>query len=57
MALLASYGPDVPGPLLAKLVHGFGELRTMADLGKLQYPYSTREVVAVVKHLQVGWVG
>lgn len=29
----------------------------MADKGLVQYPYSTREVVNVVKHLEVSIVG
>ena len=35
-----------------RLVATFAELRTMADQGQTQYPYSTREAVAIVKHLQ-----
>uniref|UniRef100_A0ABM0MSB4 von Willebrand factor A domain-containing protein 8-like n=1 Tax=Saccoglossus kowalevskii TaxID=10224 RepID=A0ABM0MSB4_SACKO len=52
MAMLRQYGPDVPQPLLKKLVLAFGELREMADQGLIAYPYSTREVVNMVKHLQ-----
>ncbi|KAE8748569.1 hypothetical protein FOCC_FOCC004745 [Frankliniella occidentalis] len=51
-ALLKSYGPDVPDALIEKLVKAFGELRNMADQGLVNYPYSTREVVNIVKHLQ-----
>ncbi|XP_030747712.1 von Willebrand factor A domain-containing protein 8 [Sitophilus oryzae] len=50
--LLKKYGPDVPLKNIRKLVDVFGELRVMADQGQLNYPYSTREVVNVVKHLQ-----
>ena len=50
--LLQQYGPDVPKEILTKLVNAFAELRTMADIGQLSYPYSTREVVNVIKHLQ-----
>lgn len=50
--LLQKYGPDVPRGVLDTLVSAFGELRTMADVGQLSYPYSTREVVNIVKHLQ-----
>lgn len=53
IALLKHYGPDVPETTILKLVRAFGELRTMADKGLVQYPYSTREVVNIVKHLQV----
>lgn len=52
-AMLKQYGPDVPDSILQKLVAAFGELRNMADQGTITYPYSTREVVNIVKHLQV----
>ncbi|XP_076841646.1 von Willebrand factor A domain-containing protein 8 isoform X2 [Brachyhypopomus gauderio] len=51
-AMLKRYGPDVPDAVLQKLVAAFGELRSMADQGTITYPYSTREVVNIVKHLQ-----
>ncbi|CAI8053991.1 von Willebrand factor A domain-containing protein 8 [Geodia barretti] len=51
-AMLRQYGRDVPEHLLEKLVGAFSELRAMADEGLIAYPYSTREVVAIVKHLQ-----
>lgn len=51
--MLQQYGPDVPEATLQKLVAAFGELRSMADQGTITYPYSTREVVNIVKHLQV----
>uniref|UniRef100_A0A671LSR2 von Willebrand factor A domain-containing protein 8 n=1 Tax=Sinocyclocheilus anshuiensis TaxID=1608454 RepID=A0A671LSR2_9TELE len=51
-AMLKQYGPDVPDAILQKLVAAFGELRAMADQGTITYPYSTREVVNIVKHLQ-----
>ncbi|XP_030056405.1 von Willebrand factor A domain-containing protein 8 [Microcaecilia unicolor] len=52
LAMLRRYGPDVPEAVLQKLVAAFGELRHMADQGIITYPYSTREVVNIVKHLQ-----
>ncbi|KAM3861847.1 von Willebrand factor A domain-containing protein 8 [Diretmus argenteus] len=52
LAMLKQYGPDVPDATLQKLVGAFGELRSMADQGTITYPYSTREVVNIVKHLQ-----
>ena len=51
--MLRQYGPDVPEDTLRRLVEAFSELREMADTGLLAYPYSTREVVNIVKHLQV----
>ncbi|XP_058445081.1 von Willebrand factor A domain-containing protein 8 [Malaya genurostris] len=50
--LLKQYGPDVPENTIRQLVDAFSELRDMADSGILNYPYSTREVVNIVKHLQ-----
>ncbi|XP_063703631.1 von Willebrand factor A domain-containing protein 8 [Culicoides brevitarsis] len=50
--MLRQYGPDVPLETIQKLVEAFSELRTMADQSQLAYPYSTREVVNIVKHLQ-----
>lgn len=51
--MLKQYGPNVPEAILQKLVAAFGELRNLADQGIINYPYSTREVVNIVKHLQV----
>lgn len=53
VSLLKQYGPNVSEDIILRLVRAFGELRTMADTGIVQYPYSTREVVNIVKHLQV----
>ncbi|KPI95707.1 Uncharacterized protein KIAA0564-like [Papilio xuthus] len=52
LELLRSYGPNVPGDVMKKLVEAFAVLRNMADQGQLTYPYSTRELVNIVKHLQ-----
>nr|XP_004650824.2 von Willebrand factor A domain-containing protein 8 [Jaculus jaculus] len=52
LEMLKQYGPNVPEPILQKLVAAFGELRNLADQGVINYPYSTREVVNIVKHLQ-----
>ena len=53
MAMLRQYGPGVPEAILKRLVLAFGELRDMADQGLIAYPYSTREVVNMVRHLEV----
>lgn len=53
MSLLAQYGPNVPEHVLLPLAKAFQDLRKLADEGTLPYPYSTREAVAVVKHLSV----
>ena len=51
--MLKQYGPNVPEGTLKKLVAAFAELRHMSDDGTIAYPYSTREVVNIVKHLEV----
>lgn len=53
LKLLEQYGPDVPKNIVNKIVKAFSTLRSMADQGIVTYPYSTREVVNIVKHLQV----
>ena len=53
VALLSQYAPDVSPELISRLVSAFAQLRDMADQGLVSYPYSTREVVNIVKHLQV----
>ncbi len=52
LAMLRAYGPSVPQFVLTRLVGLFSELRAMVDAGTLQHPYSLRELVQVVKHLQ-----
>jgi len=52
LAMLKQYGPDVSEDIMRRLVRTFSELRTMADEGQIQYPYSTREVVNIIKHIQ-----
>lgn len=53
MSMLQQYGPNVPKAVLEKLVSAFGELRNMADQGLISYPYSTREVVNIVRHMEM----
>jgi hypothetical protein len=50
--MLRAYAPEMEDAILDRLVATFAELRNMADQGQTQYPYSTREAVAIVKHLQ-----
>ncbi|CAK9041109.1 von Willebrand factor A domain-containing protein 8 [Durusdinium trenchii] len=52
VAMLRSYAPSVPLDLLRLLSSCFGELRQMVEAGKLSYPYSTRELVNLVRHLE-----
>eukprot|EP00930_Biecheleria_cincta_P096896 TRINITY_DN88669_c0_g1_i1.p1 TRINITY_DN88669_c0_g1~~TRINITY_DN88669_c0_g1_i1.p1 ORF type:complete len:1490 (+),score=245.98 TRINITY_DN88669_c0_g1_i1:43-4470(+) len=49
--LLRSYGPSVPDDIIVKLLGLFSELRRLFDAGMLAYPYSTRELVHIIQHL------
>jgi MoxR-like ATPase len=51
MALLRQYSPNLPQKLLEMLTGAFKDLRALTDAGKLTYPYSTRELVNIIKHL------
>ncbi|CAM0142536.1 unnamed protein product [Umbelopsis sp. WA50703] len=53
MYLLRKYGPDVPEDLLLKLSTAFTDLRKLVDEGLISYPYSTRELVNIVRHMQI----
>jgi MoxR-like ATPase len=50
-SLLAAYGPNVSPTVIHKLATSFSELRKLSDSGDITYPYSTREAVAAVKHI------
>lgn len=55
-ALLAKYSPTISqssgGPqLISQLASSFSELRQLHSDGRINYPYSMREAVAVAKHL------
>jgi MoxR-like ATPase len=52
LVLLRKYGPDVPLDGLRKLTAAFRELRELTEERQLSYPYSTRELVNTVRHLQ-----
>ena len=51
MTMLQKYGPNVEHEITERLVDAFDELRFASENGVLSYPYSTRELVHVVKHL------
>ena len=53
LELLRHFGPSLSDATLRQLVQAFSQLRSMADQGQLTYPYSTREVINVVKHMEV----
>uniref|UniRef100_F1KQG7 VWFA domain-containing protein n=1 Tax=Ascaris suum TaxID=6253 RepID=F1KQG7_ASCSU len=50
--MLKQYAPNVDNDILTKLCAVFDELRSMADDALLPYPYSTRELVNIAKHLE-----
>lgn len=52
LAMLKMYAPNVSESVLKKLVGAFGSLRHLSDQGLISYPYSTRELVNIAKHLQ-----
>jgi MoxR-like ATPase len=51
--LLQSYGPSLDYSLVKKIASSFSDLRSLVEHGVLTYPYSTREAIAVVKHLEM----
>ena len=53
LELLRAYAPAVAESTLNRIALAFQELRSLHESGSLSYPYSTREIVAVVKHLQL----
>ncbi|KAJ3336274.1 von Willebrand factor A domain-containing protein 8 [Gonapodya sp. JEL0774] len=52
LAMLRKYAPHVPEDVLVKLTMAFNDLRRLVDEGLISYPYSTRELVNIVKHLE-----
>lgn len=47
--LLKSYAPDVGSDLIRRVALAFQDLRVAHEKKELQYPYSAREAVAVVR--------
>ncbi|KAJ3368340.1 von Willebrand factor A domain-containing protein 8 [Allomyces arbusculus] len=52
VAMLQQYAPNVAVPLLEKLSRAFAELRVNVQDGDINYPYSTREIVHIARHLE-----
>ena len=52
MKMLSSYGPDLGEDVIRSIASSFDQLRSLANHGDIAYPYSTREAVSVVRHLQ-----
>ena len=46
------YAPNVSENVLSKLVAAFSSLRKLSDQGLISYPFSTREIVNIPKHLE-----
>ena len=49
--MLRCYGPSVAPKTVVKLTQAFKKLRAMYDDGAISYPYSSRELVKLVQHL------
>lgn len=50
-ALLANYAPNLSAEQRIQLVDLFADLRELYDSGQIKYPFSTRELVNVARHL------
>jgi hypothetical protein len=50
--VLRRYGPSVPEATIALLIDAFAKLGQLVEQGVISYPYSLREMVNVVRHLQ-----
>jgi hypothetical protein len=50
--LLQAYAPSINEKLLHNISASFDELRKLFENGVIAYPYSTREAVAVARHLE-----
>ena len=50
--MLTRYAPNVDREIVIRLIDAFDELRDLSNQGVLSYPYSTRELVNIVKHLE-----
>ncbi len=51
--LLQNFGPNIERQKLEQLVDVFTELRQLSIDGIISYPYSLRELVSIVKHLNM----
>jgi hypothetical protein len=46
--MLKQYGPNVEKRTIERLIDAFNRLRELSNEGQIQYPFSTRELVAIV---------
>ncbi|ESL05510.1 hypothetical protein TRSC58_06839 [Trypanosoma rangeli SC58] len=51
LRVLKAYGPNIPDGLLVRLIGAFQCLQKSFEEGHLTYPFSLRELIAVVKHM------
>lgn len=51
--MLSQLAPDLDPLLLRSLVGAFGDLRLAFEDGSLAYPFSLRELLAIVRHLKM----
>jgi hypothetical protein len=51
ISLLRAYADDVPATTIRQLTAAMVDLRQLSDDGLIAYPYSTRELVNVVRHM------
>ncbi|RNF26831.1 putative heat shock protein HslVU, ATPase subunit HslU [Trypanosoma conorhini] len=51
LRVLKAYGPSIPDALLVRLIGAFQRLQESFEEGHLTYPFSLRELIAVVKHM------
>jgi len=52
LKIILRYAPSVSENVLSKLVAAFSSLRKLSDQGLISYPFSTREIVNIAKHLE-----
>ena len=50
--LLKAYGPSVSDDIINKLANSFSDLRDLQKNGLINYPFSARECVSIIKHIE-----
>jgi len=50
LTLLSAIAPNVPKAVLLQLIEAFSKLAALCQDGTISYPFSLRELIAVVKH-------
>lgn len=52
VSLLNQLAPSLGVEIISKLVNSFNDLREAFDDGLIQYPYSLRELINIVRHME-----